>query len=681
MTQHPEPSFAASSDRASLRSRGQRGAAIGALLLLTLLAYANTFGVPFVFDDIPAVVENTSIRDLSALGTVLSPQEQGGLTVSGRPLVNLSLAVNHALTGQQVWSYHAFNLLVHLAAGLVLYDFVRRTIARLPWRRDADIVGFLSAALWLLHPLQTESVTYVVQRAESMAALCYLITLNGFVWMIERRSTRWGAVSIAACFAGMASKEVMVSAPLMVLLYDRTFVSGTFAAAVRRWRYYLMLASSWLLLGWLVVGTSNRGGTAGFGTDIGVGDYLVTQCYAVVRYLGLVFWPHPLVFDYGIWTADGLGAVWIQLLVLSGLLIATMWALRSRPVCGFVGAWFFALLAPSSSFVPIASQTIAEHRCYLAIASVITAAVAILIIRLRRVGWWLGFALACLAGIATFVRSRDYRTESVLWASAVRARPENPRAHNNLGHALFKEGRLDEALVRYREAIRLEPKYPEPHYNLGLALVRLGQPDAGIQAYREALRLRPDYPEAHNNLGTALLAQGREEEAAAHYTKAIELKPDFAEPYSNLGNVLNAQGRLEEALLRYEQAVARKPEYAEAHYNWGNGLAALGRMREAVGHYERALRIRPDYLAACSNLGNAWLELGQLDEAVSRYEQALRIDPSFAPARQNLASVLEQLGREAEALVHYEQLPAGLPGLAQHIEQLRQSVGAQGTAR
>lgn len=681
MTQHPESSSAASPEDADPWSGVQRATAIGVLVLLTLLAYANTFEAPFVFDDVPAVVENTSIRDLSALSTVLSPQQQGGLTVSGRPLVNLSLAVNHALTGQQVWSYHVFNLVVHLAAGLVLYDLVGRTIKRLPWRRHGESVAFLSAALWLLHPLQTESVTYVVQRAESMAALCYLITLDGFVWMIERRSPRWGAMSIAACFAGMASKEVMVSAPLMVLLYDRTFVSGTFAGALRRWRYYLTLAGSWLLLGWLVAGTSNRGGTAGFGTDIGVGDYLVTQCYAVARYLGLVFWPHPLIFDYGIWTAAGVGAVWIQLLALSGLFVATVWALRTRPVWGFAGAWFFALLAPSSSFVPIASQTIAEHRSYLAIASVATVAVTMLIIRLRKAGWWVGCVLVCVAAAMTFLRNRDYRTEQTLWASAARARPENPRAHNNLGHALFKEGRLDEALVCYREAIRLEPKYPEPHYNLGLALVRLGQPDAGIESYREALRLRPDYPEAHNNLGTALLAQGRHEEAAEHYVKAIELKPDFAEPYSNLGNVLNAQGRLEEALLRYEQAVSRKPDYAEAHYNWGNSLAALGRMREAVGHYERALEIRPDYLAACSNLGNAWLELEQLDKAVSCYEQALRMDRSFAPARQNLASVLEHLGREAEALVHYEQLPADTPGLAQHIEQLRQNVGRQGAAR
>jgi 4-amino-4-deoxy-L-arabinose transferase-like glycosyltransferase len=208
----------------------------GAIGLAVFVAYANTFRVPFLFDDQQSIVENPTIRSLS--WGVFSPPHDG-LTVEGRPVLNFSLALNYAVSGTKVWSYHAINLAIHLLAALTFFGLVRRTLQRVatPVAAHATEIALAAALLWALHPLQTESVTYIVQRTESLMGLLYLLVLYGFVRGCEAENARgWWALSITACALGMGTKEVMVSAPLMVLLYDRTFVAGSFRAAWRQRR-------------------------------------------------------------------------------------------------------------------------------------------------------------------------------------------------------------------------------------------------------------------------------------------------------------------------------------------------------------------------------------------------------------------------------------------------------------
>jgi tetratricopeptide (TPR) repeat protein len=554
-----------------------------------------------------------------------------------------------------VRGYHLVNLLIHALAGLALFGVVRRTWARFR-PAEALTAGFCIALLWLLHPLQTAAVTYIVQRAESLVGLCYLLTLYGFIRMAEKPETRlWATLSIVACLAGMASKEVMATAPLLVLLYDRTFVAGTFREAWRlRWRYYLGLAGTWLLLAWLVAGTTGRGGTAGFGTSVGPWTYLLTQCQAIVHYLRLSVWPQPLVFDYGTGTVSRLGEVWPQALLLVTLAAGTVLALVRRPVWGFVGAWFFLILAPSSSIVPVASQTMAEHRMYLPLAAVLALAVAGLQALLGRRSVVVCGLLALVFAGLTLRRNTDYRSEVGLWADTVAKQPANGRAHNNLGKAVFASGQPEEALPHYLEAIRLQPAVPEPYYNLGLALARLGRPTEAMARYEEALRLQPAYPEAHNNLGNVLLAAGRLDEAGVHYEEAVRLKPGFAEAHGNLANVRLEQGRGAEAIRHGEEAVRLDPRAAASRYNLGNALALAGRLPEALVQYEEALRLKPDYADVANNLGNVLIELGRLPEAVAAYERAVRLDPDYADPRRNLTVLLTQQGRLPEAVVQLQ---------------------------
>ena len=343
------------------------------VLLAALIAYHNSFSGPFVFDDPGSVTDNLTIRHCSS---ALSPPT--GSTVSGRPLLNLTFALNYALSGTEVWGYHVVNLLIHGLAGLTLFGLVRRTLLRPVLNVDgkfgavAGLLGLAVAVIWVVHPLQTEAVTYVSQRAEALVGLCYLFTLYAFIRGADSSTpNRWHVVAVIACLLGMASKEVMASAPLIVLLYDRTFVAGTFRQALRKSpRLYAGLACTWFLLGYLVLSTSNRNGTAGFNTGITPWTYLLTQCRAIVHYLQLAVWPRPLIFDYGSEVVQSVADVFLPALFLLSLFVGTVIALRRWPIVGFAGAWFFAILAPSSSIVAVVTQTVAEHRMYLSLAAV-----------------------------------------------------------------------------------------------------------------------------------------------------------------------------------------------------------------------------------------------------------------------------------------------------------------------
>lgn len=315
------------------------------LVLAAVTAYHNTFSAPFIFDDIPAITQNASIRDLGRPSELLAPPALRGSSAGGRPLVNLSLALNRSLDGEEVWGYHAFNLLVHIGAGLVLFGLVRR-IARLFWASsssgtgtsDPEWVAFLISLIWLVHPLLTESVTCIVQRTESMAGFFYLATFYGFVRSVEGRGSRgWKAMCGLACLLGALTKEIMVTAPVLLWLFDRTFVAGTFRETwVKRGRFYLGLAlSTWLVVGLLVWRSETRGGTVGFGQGVSSWEYLLTQCQALVLYLKLSIWPHPLVLDYGTDLVREARVVWREGLVILTLLIGTAWALWRKPVAGF----------------------------------------------------------------------------------------------------------------------------------------------------------------------------------------------------------------------------------------------------------------------------------------------------------------------------------------------------------
>jgi len=342
------------------------------------LAYWNSFTGPFVFDDVASVVDNLQIREWWHVGGLLTSERE--LPVAGRPLVNASFALNYALGGLDVRGYHAWNVAVHLVCALLVFALVRLTLQQ-PALRDrfssrAPDLSFAVALLWALHPLNTEAVDYVTQRTESMMALFYLATLVASARAVHEPSRLgWPIAAVVLCAAGMACKESMVTAPVMVAIYDRTFVFGSFKEAVaRRWRFYAGLAATWAILVLLLLAGA-RIHSAGFSSGVGVWTYLLNQTVMIVRYLHLSIWPWSLVSNYG-WPAPlTLADVLPEAAAVCALLAATLVAMFRWPSLGFAGCWLFLTLAPTSSVVPIATEVGAERRMYLPLVSLIALAV------------------------------------------------------------------------------------------------------------------------------------------------------------------------------------------------------------------------------------------------------------------------------------------------------------------
>lgn len=558
-----------------------------------ILAYSNTLRAPFVLDDHSSIRNNLSLRQLWPPAAA----EIGG--TRGRPVANASFAFNYALHGDDVRGYHVVNLAIHAASALALLGLARRTLRRPGVPRAlagaADAIAAAAALLWAVHPLHTESVTYLSQRTELLMGFFYLSTLYGFVRGIDSPAHRrtWHGLAVLACLAGMASKEVMVTAPVAILLYDRTFVAGSFVGAWQARRgFYLALAGTWLVLAVLMIGLSERG--AGLSLGITPLDYALTESGAVLLYLKLALWPAPLVFDYGLHAPTSFAAAWPCVLGLTVILLFVGQALRHRPKLGFLLAWPFLLLAPTSSVVPVALQPIAEHRMYLPLVAPAVLAAVLLRIALRS-GASVAVALLALGlGLATYQRNAVYADEVALWADTLAKRPNNGRAHANIGAALLARGRPSEALVHLTRAIELQADDPHALTNLGLLHAQSARFSDAIACFQRALQASPGLAEAHYNLGCVLAQTGRTAEAGTAFQQAIRFSPQHADAHNNLGVLLARVGRLESAVAHFSEALRVKPRDAEIYANRADAYAKLDRRADAKADLERALRLRPD---------------------------------------------------------------------------------------
>jgi Flp pilus assembly protein TadD len=566
-------------------------AAVPALLVgAAAVVYWNSLPIPFLYDDQTSVVGNQSIRTLAAS---LSPPPHGA-PVSGRPLVNVTLAINYAAVGLDPHGYHAVNLLIHVSCALLLFGIVRRTVRETP-------VAAAAALLWLVHPLASEAVDYVSARTESLMALCYLSTLYAHVRArTARRPMAWNALSVAACAAGMACKESMVTAPLLVILYDAIFTDAIIHEETRssrsrrlrqpdtspttaQWGYYAALASTWIVAA-ILVAANPRAGSAGFSVDpglappISVWTYLLNQTVMIVRYLHLAFWPRHLVLDYGLPQPMTLASAAPYAAVCVALLAATVVALVRFPGLGFLGASFFLTLAPSSSVIPIATEVGAERRMYLPLMAV-TVLASIALIQLRRKAasrpsgagrqsavdsgstfadglTTATIALVCTAlGVQTFHRNTEYRTPRSLWQTVIDRRPHG-RARYNLAMALKAEGRRAEALAQLRDAVS---DYPEAHYSLGAELVAEGRSDEAIPHFEQFIRERPSHIAvlaAWTDLGIAYATRSDMPHAVKAFEQVVTMTPRNANARRNLANALLETRDFEGAIAQAQAGLA-----------------------------------------------------------------------------------------------------------------------------
>jgi tetratricopeptide (TPR) repeat protein len=460
----------------------------------------------------------------------------------------------------------------------------------------------------------------------------------------------------------MATKQVMITAPVLVLLYDRAFVSGSFRSALtnRRW-YYASLAATWLWLGFLMHHSSLAVVSVGFQAGVSWPIYALTELRVVTDYLKLVFWPHPLVFDYGseILATDPLAAAPYALVIVA-ILVGVAVAWRRSPMAGFLGAWFFLILAPTSTVVPIAEQPMAESRMYLPLAAVVVLVTLLSYEPGRRRAFVVLGIVAVGLGALTVRRNHDYRSEVSIWEDTLAKHPYTSRGHCHLGMALARiPDQLPAAIAHYEEALRIKPTYAEAQNNLAVALVKTpGRAPDAIAHYEEALRLNPDRVETRNNLAIALgQVPGRIPDALAHYEEALRLHPDAAQVHYDYAVTLaKMPDRLSDAIAHYETAVRLKPDFFEARNNLANALAKMpGRLADAIAHYEMAVRLKPDSIEVHYNLAITLSKMpGRLPDAIAHFEEVVRLKPDFVDAHNNLAVFYAQTGRLEAAIEQLE---------------------------
>jgi Flp pilus assembly protein TadD len=527
-----------------------------------LLAYHNSFSGEFIFDDLTEIVDNPRIRQLWPPWTALSG--------TSRPIVQLSLAVNYAVGGLNPWGYHAVNLAIHVVAGLILFGLLNRSLRwHDPVAGKADGASWLSlvaAVIWVVHPVQTESVTYIVQRAESLMGLFFLLTLYCVARAAESaRADWWNAAAVASCALGMASKPVMVAAPVMVLLYDRVFMAKSVRRALRERRgLYAGLFLGWVLLGVLLARTRHEWeSSAGLALpDVTATTYALSQPAVVLHYLRLSIGPAGQCLDYAWPAASDFGDAFPAIAAVGSLVAIVVWGFWRKPKVGFWGAWFFITLLPSSSVIPLADLAF-EHRMYIPLAGLVVLGVTGGRAVFERVARRLRLQAAAQSAVQTVVaggivlalialtaiRNESYRDAVGMWNDVIAKRPDNARARYELGNVWMRRGRFEEAAASYRQALQIAAGYAMAHANLATALAAQGSTEEAIGHYFQALQTRPELFEAQQNLGVLLVQRGDVGAAIHHLQAAVRLRPDLVEPHLSLADALARAGRFDEAII------------------------------------------------------------------------------------------------------------------------------------
>lgn len=613
-------------------------------------AYGNSLDGAFVFDDEVSIVDNASIRRLFPLWGVLNAKAEGGRPHDSRPLLNLSLAINYHLHGLWRPGFQIGNLLIHLGCCLLLFDIVRRLVGPLP--------AAVTALLWAVHPLHTHVITYTIQRAESLAAFWILAAFDAAIVALSRGSLAAAVLAgICGCL-GALSKETAVSILPLVAAFDwawrKELFQGVEIGQVRRVRcaLYAALAASIAVIAAVSLALGGRGGAAGLGTAP-IGRYMLTQSRAIWLYLGRVAWPATLVLDHGERLAGGVLEVWPYVIATTILLMVTAGGFWLRPRTFFPLVAAGILLAPTSSFVPLAMQTVAEHRMYLASACLIGGAVVGLLWGLPRglrqlgcgdkAAGWAGIAIGLAVAIATPAevvrtarRNLDFTTADRLWAQNLRDCPENDRGLTNLAATLIRDGRLDEAIPIAEAAIKRAPQRERNWINLGRILAEQGRDPEAIAAFDRAIAMEPNGVDGRVNRAIVLSRGDRIDEAVAVLDEAIRMRPDLAKPRLARGLARLRQQRPDLAVADLTEAAVLDPENFAAWTNLGVAQRQLGNPAGAVASFDRALDLRPGHAGVLVNRARARTDAGDLRAAADDYRRVLADHPAHEAATAGL---------------------------------------------
>ena len=631
------------------RRRDQERAVFGArlpawaapLLLAALLgwAYSNSFRGGWHLDDLRNITQNpyvqiTSLSPASLFRAMIQDQKQN------RFFSNLTFALNYYFDGYRLWGYHLVNLALHLLAALAAFYSLRLILRRSPLPETRrDLAALAIAAIWAVHPLHPQAVTYIVQRQTVMASAFMLVSFGSYLAAREaepsRRKLLFYVLAALSFLFAAGSKEIALMTPALILIYEFYFYQKFSPAFLRRHPAALALALALLAL--VMILFLRPAMWARIIQDyqyypFTLGQRLLTEPRVLFQYLGLILWPLAsrlsLEHDPGI--SFSLLSPWTMLPAILGwaaILTACIRFAPRSPLLSFAGLWYFLNLLLESSFIPL--DLMFEHRVYLPSLPVIALLVAAPLWAVRRDRWvWvcLGF-IAAAFWFGAYRRNPVWETEFGLYSDCVRKNPYQARAYDGRGAALWAQGEVDRAIMDYSKALALDPKFSEAYYNRGTAYSKRGETDRAIADFTRALELFPGYTDAYINRGAAYWTKKEGERAVSDFSRALELNPGYVQAYFNRGIVYTELNQPERALLDFALALRQRPNYPEAYYRQGLAYEKKGDLNSAVQSLTRAVQLRPDYAQAYADRGRLYQELGRADLANADLNKARELNP------------------------------------------------------
>jgi protein O-mannosyl-transferase len=680
------------------------------VLVLGLLVYSNTWKSPFVFDDIHTIVEQEARRTLD-----FSIERWFGT----RTLPVFTLDLNYYMGELNVIGYHAFNIGVHLVSSMAMF-WLSYLLSSVVYKTRVVRVGKLEISnhlffamvvsmFFVAHPIQTQAITYIVQRLASIAAMFYILALLFYVkFRLSTETTYmkiWGGLSIAASLAAMHSKEIAVTLPVAIVMMELFFFVPInndrswwkfkidWRQAVKRIPYLLpwiitiiVIPAYMLEIKELVfkpeltsenvsqatlkdkVSLRRITNVSAETVEIPRDTYLLTEINVVRKYWQLIIWPAGQNLDHDVRLVTNLRnwpTAASLLLHVSLLLSSLVLFIKGRRMFAYGLCFFYLAILPESSIIPII-DVMFEHRLYLpmlGVALIFGDLGQILLkikkLRIKDTDWLVVILVSCVLmalAVTAFNRNGVWKDEVTLWTDSTTKSPNKARPYNNLGKAYLDKRMFDKAEELYLREVEIDPDSVSGHNNLGSIYGVLGRYEEALAEINRAIELRPDHDAAFNNLGNIYMLQTEYDQAEQAYQTSIELNSRDAGVWRNLGDVLARQEKYTEAVEAYRQAINLVPGKALWHSKLGAALGAIGNSEEAKTELLIAIKLDAKQFNAYSNLGNVYATEGNFDEAAKAYVTYLQATPTDTGVMNNLAKVFIQKGMNQKALEVFNQV-------------------------
>ena len=647
--------------------------AILLLTIITSIAYYNSFEGTWHFDDEFVITQNHMIKKIENIPYILR-------NYLSRGVLQTTFALNYYLGGLDIFGYHLVNLVFHILVVILIYLIVHNLISVSNLSSSSSHLKYLplfSALLFATHPINTESVTYIISRSSVLATLFYLLGFFFFIKTVRMgKQQTSGLVAVkktllfvgcaAAFILGVGTKAIIITLPAMLLLYLYYFVSEDHSPLSFIKNYRGPLCGLLFAIGGYFSYRHFHGGIIASIPDIRVRSFYVnslTEMNVIVRYyLRRLFLPIGLNIDPDFPLARSFlqaGTIF-SALVIAGAIFLVIRSLKTHRIFSFFILWFFVTLTPTSSFIPLLDVA-AEHRVYLpgvgfsvAVAFVCTQILAVRAankVALQRAVIGVFSVVILLFSIGSIERNSVYRNPLALWTDTVRKSPHKARPHNNLADSYEKSGKLEPAMKEYRLIVEeINPNYMRAYYGMGNVYREMGKPKQAVEQYKKALMMDPRFQYAHNNLGMAYEQLGMSEKATEAYKRALEIDPNFTKAYNNLAIVYAKQQMFDKAVTTINISLSKDPQYSIGYVNLGNIYLETGDYEKAEQALQKAIKINPKFVDAYGLLGSLYLHLEDYERALYCFRKTLDIDPDIPQARSVEAIIRRLENRDLDGL-------------------------------